>query len=227
MITLFHGDNTVASRSAYTRELERLEQRSVTVRRVDAKNLQQLELESLLGTQELFSSQTALAIEGLFSLPKSARQQQMISMLKSASVDVVLWDKKTVTATQQKQLGKPAVRVFQTSPVVFSWLESVVLKNAVGSIKLANRAMDQEGADVCFSMLIRQIRLLLQTKAGVELQVAPFVAAKLKKQASMFTLNQLLNMHRELLGIDERLKTSSTMRTLHEEIEWLLLSFLR
>ncbi|EKD48135.1 MAG: hypothetical protein ACD_65C00105G0001 [uncultured bacterium] len=70
-----------------------------------------------------------------------------------------------------------------------------------------------------FAMIIRQFRLLIQVKdllrKGFQRQqiidrmkIAPFVASNLMSQARNFEPDQLKKMHRRLLEMDERIKTS-------------------
>lgn len=69
-----------------------------------------------------------------------------------------------------------------------------------------------------FAMFIRQFRLLLQMKAGIDegshppqiakaMNIRPFVATKLQKQAARFSLKQLIQIYRRLLKIDVAVKT--------------------
>jgi DNA polymerase III delta subunit len=223
MITVLHGEKHIASRNELAKRVALAESQGFSVRRYDAKKLDRPLLESALGTNELFAPKTTVVIEELSSLPKSKKKDELISMISSAAVDVLLWERKLLTMTQLKPFAGAQIQAFKTSPGVFIWIDSLRPNNLVQMLDLLRKAVDQDGAEMCFIMLMRQIRLLLQAKDGGQLKIAPFMIGKVQKQASVFQIENLLSLHKELLAIDLAQKTSTMNLSLHDTLAHLML----
>jgi hypothetical protein len=223
MLILFHGDNLVASRKAFVDAVSQAKAGGLVVT-LAAKTLTPAILGDTLGAQDLFCQKKTVAIEGLLSLLRSKAKDQMIELVLSSNQDVILWEPKTATPAQVKKFSKARVQFFRTSPAVFIWLESLRPGNATQSAQLFHKAVDQESAEMCFAMLSRQIRLLIQAKQGVQLKMAPFAIGKIMKQSSVFSLEQLLELHHQLVAIDLTQKTSSSALSLAAQLDLLLLS---
>jgi len=84
-----------------------------------------------------------------------------------------------------------------------------------------------------FAMIIRQFRLLIQVKdllrKGFQKQqiidrmkIAPFVASNLMNQARNFEADELKQLHRRLLEMDEKIKTSKIYFSTTEKKHYLL-----
>ncbi|MBI5151282.1 MAG: hypothetical protein HZA34_01780 [Candidatus Pacebacteria bacterium] len=224
MITLLHGDNTVASRTALHALLASLRDKQVHIRHLLAKDIDIPSLESALGTTSLFASDHCVVIEELMSLPKSKKKDSIISFIQSSNATVVMWEKKTLTPTQLRQFPVAQTQIFKTSSAVFAWLDTLDPRNNAKMLVLFDKAVKQDGVELCFSMLARQIRLLIQIKEGRIPPISPFAVAKLQKQAKNFTLSHLLFLHHGIVHVDEQQKTSSSPLALHESLTLLLLN---
>lgn len=222
MITILHGEHVVASRNELTERLGFAEANGFSVKRLDGKHLDVVTLEASLGTQDLFTPRVLVVIEDMFSLPKSKKKDELIALVHNATVEVLLWEKKMLTATQLKSFVGATILPFKTSSAVFAWLDLLRPDNLSTMVRAFEKAADQDGAELCFAMLCRQIRLLLQVKDGGQLNLAPFMVGKLQKQASYFSMDQLLKMHTQLLEIDESVKTSSSVLGLREQMVKLM-----
>jgi len=223
MITILHGDNIVKSRQMLL-SLREQYQKTAEVISLEGKQLDKRVLEEALGNQALFSSSKCVIIEKLFALPKSKKKDELIEMVAGSGAEIVLWEDKVLSVTQLKQFKNPKTLVCKTGAIVFQWLDSLAPKNVVLSSDLLERACQQEGAALCFAMLIRQVRLLLQTKLGIVVPGAPFIQAKLRKQAQLFSEEQLFALHERLLEIDEEEKTSSSLLDLEKKLDLVLFS---
>ena len=218
MITILHGEHVVASRYELMKRIVSAEANGFSVKRLDGKHLDVVTLEASLGTQDLFTPRVLIVIEDLFSLPKSKKKDELIALVHKAMVEVLLWEKKTLTVTQLKPFAGVTIVPFKTSSAVFGWLDMLRPGDLPRILRAFEKAVDQDGAELCFAMLCRQIRLLLQVKDGGQLKLAPFMIGKFERQASYFSMEQLLKMHEQLLAIDESVKTSSSMLGLREQM---------
>lgn len=226
---ILHGEQTIQSRekllqlitTAKTaeRRLERLETTGVTLAK----------LEEAVGATDLFGQPKTIIIEGLHSLQRSKKKDELLSLVasipESSELEIILWENRSLTKTMLKQFPTAAVFEFKISSAVFSWLDSLSPQPATKTkqLTLLHKATASEDAFMCFAMLTRQVRLLIQARDGGVLKGAPFMIVKLKKQAQAFSLDQLLSLHTKLLEIDLRQKTSTGWLNLTQELDLLLL----
>lgn len=226
MVTILHGENIVASRNQLVKLLEQAKNNNLNVDRLDAKNLNRAQLETRLVKQDLFGSQRLVVIEGLHSLPRSAQKKQLIELIKEADVDVILWEKRDLTKNMLKQFANAQIKHFKLSNALFAWLDTLRgdKKNLKTQLKKFHQALEQEDAYLCFIMLARQVRLLIQVKEGSRPPGAPWMINKLEKQSRSFSLKQLLKIHQQLVALDLAHKTSSHNLELAQELDLLLIS---
>lgn len=102
---------------------------------------------------------------------------------------------------------------------IFSMVDALAEGQKQIAIQLLHELMSQDDPYRVFGMIIRQFRLLLQTRELLDngyrtselvtaLKLHPFVAEKLEKQARRFPLTQLKNTYQWLLVMDENNKKS-------------------
>lgn len=228
---ILHGEHLVASRQKLVALLDAANEEGRAITRLDAARLQLQDLEAHLGSDDLFGTPKTLVIEELHSLPKSAKKNQLLELVSTASkksdspVELILWEKRELTPTMLKQFPSAIVTVSKISNAVFTWLDSLspVPTSKPAQLKLLHTAIASEDAFMCLAMLTRQIRLLIQVKDGSPVAGAPFMVAKLRKQAQNIELPQLLKTHRRLLEIDLAAKTSTSSLTLDQHLDLLVL----
>lgn len=105
---------------------------------------------------------------------------------------------------------------------IFELVDAIGNRNGRVAVQLLQQSL-AEGGDpfYLFSMVARQFRLLLQTRAALDagtrpealaetVGMHPFVAQKVARQARSFSLDQLKAIYRHLLDIDVRVKTGQT-----------------
>lgn len=102
---------------------------------------------------------------------------------------------------------------------VFDMVDALAMGSLQPAARLLQDLLEQEDPLMVFGMIIRQFRLLIQSREILdegggaaqirkELQVLNFVAQNLERQAARFTLTQLLKIYHRLLDLDEGFKTS-------------------
>ncbi len=103
---------------------------------------------------------------------------------------------------------------------VFDMVDALAGGNTRQAIGLLHRLLEVQDPLSLFGMIVRQFRLLVQTREVIEegrgaqiaseLRLHPFVADKLAAQARRFTLSQLKTIYHRLLLLDETMKTSQS-----------------
>jgi len=120
---------------------------------------------------------------------------------------------------------------------IFTMVDALGARNGQGAVAVLQRLLEQVDHGYIFSMIVRQFRFLLLVREILEggggkmdiseqlrfLQrgnrpVPDWMAGKLIKQAERFTLNELEQVYRRLLDIDEDLKSGLTTVDLALEI---------
>lgn len=223
-LIVIHGEQTHLSRQKLVELLQKAKQEGKEVQTLNAKQLSPSDLETHLGSTSLFGSQSVLVIEELHSLPVSARRKSLLEMVAKAETEILLWEKRSLTKTMLKTLNPSQDFEFKPTSNLFKWLDALSPnpKTKNRQLQLLASAVEGDGADLCFIMLIRQVRLLIQAKTNAKIAGAPFIVSKLKTQAQAFTLAQLLRLHTKLLEIDLQYKTSKLSLTLAKELDLLL-----
>jgi len=101
---------------------------------------------------------------------------------------------------------------------IFSLVDAMANGDAAKALRSLNKLLEEQDAFSLFGMVLRQFRLLLQTRevldegggaerVASELRQPPFVAQKLSKQAGRFSMTALETIHHQLLEMDEAAKT--------------------
>lgn len=113
-----------------------------------------------------------------------------------------------------------AVCVSTAEVSIFDFVDSLAAGDGRRAQSMLRKMLEEQDAFAIFPMIIRQFRLLIQTREIVEargmvqdvqeaLGVHPFVAGKVFSQAGRFTMKSLEAIYRRLLKIDEAAKTSA------------------
>lgn len=269
---IIHGDNILKSRNCLNTYLDEFKKSNLRCIRYDAQTTEVKDLQEALYTRSLFGEQTALILEGLHSLPTSAKKKSLIQVIldfmNQESIEIksnrkqsihiettvpetriVLWEKRSLTktmlkpfeqVTKNKTTSKNAsnlyiqIESFPLSSVLFQWLESFLPSKRSGphamntatqkQLMLFQKVVEQESEFVAFTMLARQIRLLIQIKDGDIPGIAPFLVKKLRSQSQAFELEDLLLIHQKLAAIDLALKTGKANLSLKQELDLLQVS---
>ncbi len=101
---------------------------------------------------------------------------------------------------------------------IFAMVDALGNQDGKQAMRLLQRLMEEQDYQSLFGMIVRQFRLLLQTREVIDgggresdvarlLGVHPFVASKMTSQARHFTLPVLETVYQRLLDIDEAIKT--------------------
>jgi len=221
---ILHGENIIASRQKLVTSIQNYTDKGFELFHLEAKNLDVPTLEEKLGSTNLFGNQHGVIIEGLHSLPISARKKTLIKMLSATKTALILWEKRSLTPTMLKPFAGAMILEFKPTNQLFKWLDE--LSPMPTSFKtqstLLQKALYQDGAELCFFLLIRQVRMLLSSKSGVAIQGAPFMISKISRQSQKYSLPELLQLHQQLYLLDLRQKTSQLRGSLALELDLLM-----
>jgi hypothetical protein len=216
MITLLHGNYSEASRKEYIRL--KSEAKGKEIRALDGKTLDPAALTQALESNSLFGGDTIVFIENLFG--KLGRKVKLIEslsvILNNSSADIVLWEDKELGVTVLKNLPKAKVTAFKIPSSIFQFLDGIV-----PDAKMP--VLPSEPAELVFAMLVRRVRQLIQIKDTVTPEgMQGWQAARLTRQAKLFTMERLVGLYKTLLDCEYATKNGSAPFTMSQYIEQIL-----
>ena len=228
MIYIFHGEGTATSRKLLVEAVAKDKALGHEIRTLEGEKLAPRDLESVLATASLFSTES-LVIENLLSRLRSKDKDACLDLLVKYVGDknIYLWDKKEVTKPNLSKLSTAKVSHSKLSTTLFTFLESL----EPGNFKLVHslmREVFQETEDIIvFTMIARQISYLIMIKTGTSPKFAPWQIGKLKAQAGKWDEKVLELWISELLKIDHAIKSGKTKLSYADHLDLLLSTLLR
>ncbi len=210
MITIVHGEDTLSSYKRLSELVEQYKAKNIDVSIKDAGELDVATLRQETGSTDLFGTSNCLVIKNLLSGTKSKIKENLIETLKKMTeVEIVLYEAKKLTDTALKSFSRAKVEAFNINPVIFKFLDILRPGNTRVILLGWNRLLELgHEPEYVFSMVARQIRLLIQAKSGASyLKLSPYPKKLITAQANYFTLNHLLDLHHHLYETDKRIKT--------------------
>jgi DNA polymerase III delta subunit len=224
MITVLHGESQSQSRDKLNKIIDQFKlDSSGEVIRLDAKKITETDLVEALEPGSLFGGDRLIVIENLFSLPRSKTKTKYLEMisLSGQGVKIVIWNKKTATATDLKKFSSALVLEFKAPKAVWGFLDSISPKENKKILTYLHQAAEQEATELIFYLLHRRLSQLIEVKVG-DLKGAPWQVAKLKNQANWFNIKQLIKFQNKLLKIDYSIKSGMDELPLLSQLDLLL-----
>lgn len=227
MITVLHGDNSVASRNELASRIAA--EKSRELRRFDGMSiLDETALIQAIESHSLFGETPLVVIERLFS--KMARQPKKIALyseilIRSAKeADILLWEDKPLSPSITKQFPPSSLVLFSLPVLLFRFLDSLAPKKGAALLPLYQDVCKKEPVEVVYTLLLRRVRELLIVKDGGSLESgSPWQVKRLTAQAGFFTIDGLVTLHTTLVDMDIAIKTGSSPFSLGSLVQqWIL-----
>lgn len=234
MIYIITGEDIVSSRKKLTELLSE----KTNIIRLDGKKANIAEFDEALSSGSLFSDSKTIVVENFTKLSAQGRsasggkpEAKVWELLerfeKEKSTDIILWDE----ADLGKNKFSKSVKVFNFSfpKFYYAFLDSFEPRSK-DSLKLLQDVLKTLEPEQVLYGLVRRIRQLLIIKSGDYSKFSEFKRmqswqlSKLKKQASLWSGEQLKRVFLELAELDEKMKTSNLTMPLSKHLDILLLS---
>lgn len=215
---LLHGDNTLASRQHFS-QLKSTASNLVSFSSTPDLTAVIQSLES----NTLFGDTRTVFLEKPFS-QKSSFSKLFTDYLKTTKpANLIIWEDRPMTPTITKLFPPADVQLFKISRALYAFLENLSPGKPAPMITNYLNTLQQEPVELVMYYLFSQLRQLIQSKDNcLPSRVPGFIRSKLTRQASRFTTNHLLELHRKLYLIDKGNKTGTLHHSLETAIEnWL------
>ncbi len=228
MIYIFHGEGTALSRKLLLEATAKDKSLGHEIRTLEGDKLAPRDLESILSTSSLFSTES-LVIENLLGRLRSKDKDACIDLIAKYNGDknIYLWDKKEITKPNLTKLSAAKVSHSKMPTSLFSLLESLEPGNLKNAHTLMQAVFRETEDIVVFTMIARQISYLIMIKTGTSPKFAPWQIGKLKSQASKWDEKDLELWISELLKIDFAIKSGKTKLSYSDHLDLLLSTLLR
>lgn len=223
MITVFCGDDIVASRKAFLEAIDAYKLKGFEVSKFNGKDLTVEILESYTNPTSLFGEKKILAVEGLLSGTKSKEKENIIKRIVSLTqCFIVVWENKEFTKFEQPKFGSEFVfKNFKLPSILFEFMDKIAPDKTKENLTMLHHVCETVDGTYVFLMLVRQIRLLILASDNEVSDIPSWQSGKLIRQAKLFKKEDLHNIYRNLLEIDYRQKTSGSPFDIAGELDLL------
>lgn len=211
---LFHGDYHIGSRTFLLELINKAKDKQQEVIQLDGKKIDLNQLIQSTTSHSLFGGEKIVVIENLLSRPKSTLQKEIFNWLKKYKdeTDLIFWEGKSIGKVAQRNLPvKTTVKEFKTPALIFKLVEQISPDQKPQALQTLEQLLKNTPAEFIFAMIIRQIRFLILISQGKTITGAPWMIGKLKKQASFFNKENLLECYHRLYQIDKSVKTGHSI----------------
>ena len=229
MISILHGDNILASRHLLQSRIKDFKSKQFEELKLEGKEINLTDLIQAIESKSLLSQNKFLVIENFFSNPSISLKKQFLEYFfkNKPVIEIILWEGKLLSGETQKKWSKVAKLLeFKISTAIFKFVDSIKPNNAKVMLACLNECLKNEEAELIFYMMVRQLRLLILAKDGVNnLSTMPeWMRGKFLRQSQSFTKEELMEIYKKLLEIDAGQKTGKAVVPLRTELDFLLSS---
>lgn len=228
MISIIHGDDTVASRNKLREMIEYAGDREVVY--LDGLKLDLNSLILACEASSMLFSQKLVVIEGLFSRMRSKSKDEIITYLNGIKLtpDVILYESKKIEKQTIKKNFPKAEEYAYSYPVnLFKFLDSLGVERGAAVVQSFHNLLKITEGELVFAMIMRLWRnlIIIRDKKNLEpAGLAGWQIGKLRRQSGSFTQAGLIANYRQLLSIDYRIKSGLTPFTLTQLLDIFLIN---
>lgn len=221
---ILHGENQVESRKKLSVLIAEGKKKGLEIKRIDGKAITKAEFLTLSRSQTLLGEDLLIACENL--LNDNVKGVEVASeAIKNKNPVFVFWESKKLAAGKVKKLEKFfQIQEFKIPANIFKFLDSLnASHNKKATLELLHGALKNSEPEFIFTMLARQVRLLIWARLDPDtLNVPDWQRRKFISQAKDFSPEQLLAFHNKLLEIDRTSKLSQLPESLPASLELLV-----
>lgn len=225
---LIYGEDTQTSRNMLGKKLREYEQYELV--RLDGRRVTLSDVVTATETSSLFSSKRIVVIEGLLGGGKNKDNESIVTYLNSASTEhvILIWESgeisKKIISTY---FTKWSVFCSSYPQILFKFLDAIHTESNSSLLQMFHSLLTQRDAGLIYTLLVRQLRLLLIVKdmgaSGLS-DMQSWQIRKLQQQANRFSFREIVYSYRELLAIDYRIKSGNTPYTLSQLLDIFLVT---
>ena len=222
-IIVCHGDKTEQSLAIFEQKVQKYRQQGVKIISLDAKKITPAQLEEALSQEDFFAEPKAITITNLLIGPKSKVRDHLVGLIKAASVDVIIWENKKITATAIKSLGNVQNLVTADDKSIWELMSLIEPDNKSARFiekyqeTVSEVASGSDPGIYILATLLWHTQMLLDSQMN-NYHGIPFKRAACQNQAKKFTRQQLTNFYQQLIWLDYRAKSGQLALPVSQEL---------
>ncbi|OGG32351.1 hypothetical protein A3I51_03055 [Candidatus Gottesmanbacteria bacterium RIFCSPLOWO2_02_FULL_38_8] len=226
MKILIHGVDNAKSRLKLREILEDKIQEKIFL---EGKKVSFQEAVLACETSSLIAEDKIIVLENFFQRKESREKSAILAYLfnSSFSFKVIFWEDKELDKRKIKNLS-PNLQIyhFDYPGTLFKFLDGLGIQSSASILNQFHLLLKNNDSQLIFSFIVRQFRFLLMIyeEKNNSLAIPDWQFFKLKRQAQNFNLDKLINLYRQLLQIDYRVKTGQTPLQLDQLLDFFLVN---
>ena len=218
MITLIHGQNTIASRQFLVELIEKEKKDGQVLVRFEKDDQTVSRATQLLAGENLFGQKTTLLLENYLK-GKSDKSLDFESHLKKINASIIIWEDDQRPVSSLSRFPGARVLEFKLTSSVFKLLDGLSPASPESNLQLFHQSLKTAAPEMIFVMLAKRFVDLLSPPS----KLAEWQKARLLAQSKHFPQTKLKEVIKNLLAIDLLQKTSSSPLSLEGELELFLI----
>lgn len=222
---IIYGENIIQSRQALTSQTSVFRGEII---RLDGNKLVLTDLKQALESSTFFGDDRLVVIENFFSRRPSKEKDKIADYFKNENpANLIIWEGGDIDGRKLRAFSKAQARRYAITSYVFQFLDSLAPKNTSRSLHLLQACFKNENPEMILYLMARHVRLLIIANdlgvAGLD-RMPSWQSGKIIKQAKQFSLQKLLDVHRDLLRIEWQQKTGVAVIPLAGRLDLLVAS---
>jgi hypothetical protein len=205
MIQIICGENSIASRDYFLEIKKNLQKQNYFISEIRPENIADLiEPETIT---PLFYQNKAFFAENLYQkISKNKKILDKLEQLSSTKFDLYIWEEKT--KYELKSFSRFKIIEFKLEKNIFNLLDNFFPGNKESFYTMLHQIINEKNENLFFYLLTKRIRQLILVKTNQNLPlIQPWQLYRLKKQASKWSLTNLVKIYQSFFSIEIDLKT--------------------
>lgn len=233
MITIIHGDDISESR-IFFQDLK-LKHKDFVL--FDGGKITITDLVQNIEGSALFGNAKAIFIEEFLTKLKKTNKEskEILNFINknAKSSTFILWESKEILKRYFSEFKDAVIKIFKLPINIFLFLDNLKPKDSKNLLRLFHQALDSGiKEELILFMVQRQFRLLLSLCHPEQVLISqidevsrllPWQMEKLKKQAKLFSVSDLIRIYKKLYEIEIGQKTGASSLSLTQNIDFLIL----
>ncbi len=211
MLTIFSGDNSVASRDSFSKAKSMIEAEGSFVNETDASNIIDIFQSGGSGAFDLFAGRPVYTTTNLIKVLKKklARnaKAKIRELASDPNIEILDWEDSSAYDLGIDKDKFEFVKDHKLSSSTFTLLPKLKPKNASIILSELQNLTSHQPIEVTMAMILRHVRTMLVVKSGKVMRENPYMLRMAESGASAFTSSQLLELYKRLLRADVNVKT--------------------
>jgi len=227
MLTIYCGDNSVASRDAFSQAKKVAAISGNSVTEIESSELLEIEKSGGSAASDLFGGRPVYITTNLVKVLKRKLVRKTKDKLRELSaseeIEIIDWEDSSAYDLGIDKDKFSFVKDYKLAVSTFTLLPKLKPKNAQNFLSELQELAKAQPIEVTIAMLMRHVKSMLLLKSGKSVRDNPYLVRLASSGSAHFTLPQLLEIYKRLLRADINVKTGrGTPLSIKEQVETII-----